>query len=122
MTDAARPADARVPAAAPATLDGLTAAVVAAETGATAERAERVLPVATAMVQRYAPAADGPLQVEAALRFCGYLLGSDYGAVLSENIGPRQVGYAPNHADMFRRCGAAALLSPWRQRRAGAIG
>ena len=122
MTGSARPADAQVPAALPATLDGLTASVVAAESSAALARAERVLPVATAMVQRYAPAAPGALQVEAAIRFCGYLLGSDYGEVLSETIGPRQTSYAPNNADMFRRCGAAALLSPWRLRRAGAIG
>ena len=60
---------------------------------------------------------------EAVIRFAGYLAGSDYGGIVSESsVESATVTYSVNHADAFRRSGAAGLLSPWRIRRAGAIG
>lgn len=99
----------------------LTAQALADESGATLERATRVLAVAVAVVEEYAPAAPVALKNEAVLRFGGYLLGSDYGGVRSESIGPRQVEYITNSATMFRNSGAAALLTRYRVRHGGVI-
>ena len=100
----------------------VTAEQLAAESSATVERSERVLPVAERMVTDYAPDAPEELRDEATFRFAGYLLGSDYGAVRTETIGPRSVEYVVNHASAFRNSGAAALLTRYRVRRAGSIG
>ena len=99
----------------------ITAQQLADETGASLERATRVLAVATAAVIQYAPAAPEALQNEAVIRFGGYLLGSDYGPITDESIGPRSASYVTNHAAMFRNSGAAALLTRYRVRRAGSI-
>ena len=81
-----------------------------------------VAETAAALVNDYAPDAPPALSNEAAIRFAGYLYGSDYGPVRSETIGPQAVEYVTNHAAMFRNCGAAALLTRYRRRRAGSIG
>ena len=99
----------------------LTADQLAAESGATLERASRVLPVAERMVEDYAPGAPPELKDEAAIRFGGYLLGSDFGAVRSETLGPLERELVVNHAGAFRNSGAAMLLTRYRVRRAGAI-
>lgn len=99
----------------------LTAAELAEETSASVDRATRVLAVATEFVSRFAPEAPEALQNEAAIRFGGYLLASDFGAIRKESIGPRDVEYVTNHAAMFRNSGAAALLTRYRIRRAGSI-
>lgn len=96
----------------------VTAQQLADETGADVARATRVLPVAVARVERYAPAAPEDVRDEAVMRFGGYLLGSDFGGVRSESIGPREVEYVTNHGPAFRHSGAAGLLSPWKVRRA----
>ena len=87
-------------------------------------RAQRLLDVATEVIERYAPGAPVALKVEAAIRFAGYLTGSDYGGVKSESIGPRSVEYSPpsTHAAMFRNCGAAGILTRYKKRRAGSVG
>ena len=77
---------------------------------------------ASAVVEQYAPGAPQALRDEAVVRFAGYMAQSDFGAIAKEDIGPRSVEYVTNHAAMFRNSGAAALLSRWRVRRAGAIG
>ena len=74
------------------------------------------------MVQQYAPGAPASLKNEAVRRFAGYLNQAGFGAMLEESIGELSVTPAPNHGLMFRNCGAAALLTRWRVRRAGAIG
>lgn len=106
--------------------DPITAAELAREIGeADADgiaRAERLLTVANEMVKRYAPAAPAAMKREAIIRYAGYMAGSDYGGIVKEGIGPRDVEYVTNHANAWRSCGAAGLLSRWRARRAGAIG
>ena len=80
---------------------------------------------ASALVQRYAPGAPQACRDEAVIRAAGYLAGSDFGAFLQEptSVGGKDGGrYVTNHASLFRNSGAAALLAPWRVRRAGAIG
>ena len=100
----------------------VTAQQLAAESGATVDRATRVLPVAVQMVEDFAPLAPQILRDEAVIRFCGYLLGSDYGTVQSETIGPFSRTFPVNHAAAFRNCGAAMLLTRYKVRRAGVIG
>ena len=99
----------------------ITAQQIADETSASVDRATRVLAVATEAVTHYAPDAPEVLQNEACLRFAGYLLGSDYGGIRKEGVGPREVEYVVNHAAAFRNSGAAALLTRYRIRRAGPI-
>ena len=103
----------------------LTATELAAEIGAEAGPAGRLLSVATVMVEGYAPEAPAALQNEAVIRFAGYLAGSEYGfsgAIASETVGPISYTLPVNHADAFRRCGAAMLLTRYRVRRAGLVG
>ncbi len=83
---------------------------------------ERLRAVAGQAVEDYAPSAPPVLKAEAVIRFAGYLFGSDFGGITSEDIGPRTVAYTVNHADAFRRSGAAMLLTRYRLRRAGLAG
>ena len=73
------------------------------------------------MVERYAADAPQALKDEAVIRYAGYLAQSDYGGIQQEALGPKSVTYQINHADAFRRSGAAGLISPWKVRRAGKI-
>ena len=86
------------------------------------DRIDRLGATAAAMVEQYAPAAPQPLKNEAVIRFAGYLKEANFGARRSDKVGDLEAEYAANHAAMFRNSGAAALLSRWRVRRAGAIG
>ena len=83
--------------------------------------AARLLPVAVALVQDYAPDAPEALQNEAVIRFAGYLAEARFGAVSSRSVDPLSQEYVVNHAPAFRNCGAAALLTRYRVRRGGAI-
>ena len=75
---------------------------------------ERMRPVATALVDRYAAAAPEAVRSEAVLRFCGALMESGYGSKFTKDVKP------VNHGSMFRTCGSMAILQPWHPRRAGA--
>ena len=108
------------PAATAAATATLKAAI--ASDGADDDQVARVGAVAAAMVEHEAPGAPQPIRDEATIRFSGYLLGSDFGGIRTEEIGPRKVEYSPNAGMAFRHSGAKALLAPWRVRRAGAIG
>ena len=90
--------------------------------GADAATVERLGAVAAAMVEQYAPDAPQTLKNEAVIRFAGYLTEANYGAMQSQKVGDLEGSYVASHANAFRNCGAAALLSRWRVRRAGAIG
>ena len=85
-------------------------------------RAGHILAVAWGIVRRFAPDAPEAVQREAVIRFGGYLAQSDFGGIRQETIGPLTTEYVVNHQAAFRNCGAMALLSPWKVRRAGAIG
>ena len=76
---------------------------------------------AAALVEKYAPGAPQPVKDEAVIRFAAYLIYTP-DPVKREKQGEREMEHEQNHAAMFRRSGAAALLSPWKIRRAGAIG
>ena len=112
----------------PTTPPALAAAVTrlkAAAQGATLDsdtRAAELGAVAAELVQQYAPRAPQALRDEAVIRFAGYLAQSDFGSIAKDAIGPLNREYPTNHAAMFRNCGAAALLTRWRVRRAGVVG
>ena len=86
------------------------------------DRLDALIGAASALIERESPGAPQATKNEACVRMCGYLAQSDFGAVRSETIGPKSAEYVTNHAAMFRACGAKSLLSPWKVRRAGAIG
>ena len=81
----------------------------------------RLVQAAAARVLRYAPDAPDEIHNEAAIRLVGYLAQSDYGSITEEAEGPMSRSFVVNHADAFRRCGAAGLLAPWRTHRAGNV-
>ena len=78
--------------------------------------------MASARVEKEAPRAPQAVKDEAVIRYAGYAAGADFGGVVKEDIGPLAVEYVVNHANSWRNCGAAGLLSPWKIRRAGVIG
>lgn len=100
----------------------LTAAGLAEATGASEAVAGRLLPVVTEMVERYAPDAPTAVQDEAAIRCAGYLADQPADARRSETTGAVSTSWAATHISALRHSGAMALLSPYKARRAGAIG
>ena len=78
--------------------------------------------LASALVERYASGAPQAVKNEAVIRTAGYIAQADFGTMLKEATGPVSQEHVTNHAGMFRNCGAAGLLSPWRVRHAGVIG
>ena len=81
--------------------------------------AVRLLPVAVALVERFAPAAPDVIQNEAAIRCAGWLIEAPAGPFQSEATGDVRSGFDGSRA--LRHSGAMGLLSPWKVRRAGAI-
>ena len=75
---------------------------------------ERMMPVAIALVDRYAAAAPEAVRSEAVLRFVGALMESGYGSKFTKDVKP------VNHGSMFRTCGSQGILQPWHPKRAGA--
>ena len=98
-------------------------ALLAAAIGSSGDlaAAERVMRVASVTVEKYAPTAPQAAKDEAVIRMGGFLLGSDYGGVMTEGAADQTVTYASHPvggSSAFRRSGAMGLLSPWRVRRA----
>lgn len=77
---------------------------------------------AAALVERYAAGAPQSIKDEAATRTAGYLSEQPAAAINSERIGDVAQRYASTHVSALRHSGSMALLSPWKQRRAGTIG
>ena len=84
--------------------------------------AARLLKVATEIVERYAPAAPEAIQNEAVVRCAGYLAQHPADGRREATVGGISSGWAPTHTSALRHSGAMSLLSPWKVRRAGAIG
>lgn len=92
----------------------LAAAINASETDAA-----RVLAVASALVERYAPAAPSHVQDEAVIRVSGYLLQIQPGAPRQVSAGSVQTSiWIPTGSSPLRSSGATAILAPWKRRRA----
>ena len=82
----------------------------------------RLLPVAVALVERFAPDAPDAIQNEAVIRCAGWLVEAPAGPIRSETTGDLRSGFDTSRAlGALRHSGAMGLLSPWKVRRAGAI-
>ena len=79
--------------------------------------AERLLPVARALIMQYSRDAPEAIKNESIIRICGYFSEARYGGFVSNEtkIPPA------SHAAAFRNSGAMALVSPWKRRRAGRV-
>ena len=84
--------------------------------------ADRLHPVAVALVDEYAPTAPEAIANEASIRIAGWLAAQPYAAVTSETTGDIGTRYAVNNVSALRHSGAGALLTRWHTRRAGVIG
>ena len=107
----------------PAALASATAQLKA-ELGAdlTDARVQALGSAAAALVERYAAGAPQAVKNEAVNRTAGYLLEQPAPALYAEAIGDVSKRHATTHISALRHSGSMALLSPWKQRRAGAIG
>ena len=85
------------------------------------DRATGLLPVATALVERYAPDAPEAVANEAAIRVAGWLGHTAAGSIAKVDTGPRSTEYAVGQKGALRHSGAMSLLAPWKVRRAGAV-
>ncbi len=100
----------------------LTAQTLAAGLSVPQDRATTLLATVTALVERYAPDAPEAVRDEAALRAAGWLYSAPANGIRRRSVGPLDASYSPNNHAALRHSGAMALLSPWKQRRAGVIG
>ena len=89
--------------------------------GIDADTAERLLKVATELCERYAPGVPEVIANEAVIRCVGWLADTPAPSLQSEQYGDLGATWAPGQISALRHSGAMALLSPWKQRRAGAI-
>ena len=97
-------------------------ALLARAIGASTADAERVMNVASALTERFAPGAPQSVRNESVIRTSGYLYGSDFGGVVSEGAADQKIDYSSSPiggSNAFRRSGSMGLLSVWRTRRAG---
>ena len=82
--------------------------------------AARLLPVATALVERFAPGAPAPVQNEAVIRVSGWLSQQPSDSRSSESFNVLGVDFSTAHnasaISPMRASGAMALLSPWKKR------
>ena len=82
----------------------------------------RLLPVASSLVEKWAPAAPDPISNEAVIRCAGWLRGQPPTSMRREVIGSYETEPAVSMTGALRHSGAMALLAPWKVRRAGFIG
>ena len=78
----------------------------------------RLLPVARAIVSKYAGAST-PTEIlnEAVIRVAGFLLESPASNLRSMTLGDLRRTWTPTHVSALRHSGAQALLSQWKVRR-----
>ena len=100
----------------------ISAAQLASAIGTDETTAAQLLAVTWDRCRQYAPGAPSTTLAEAVIRYAGWLIEAPAGGVRSESIGDISTTYSPAMLSGFRASGAAALLSPWRVRRAGSIG
>ena len=98
------------------TADDLRAAI-----GTDLDTATRLLPVATALVVRFAPDAPDAIQNEAAIRVAGWVAEAPASGVRSEAVGDVRTSWSPSSPVAMRASGAMALLAPWKARQLGVV-
>ena len=84
--------------------------------------ADRLHPVAKALVEQYAPNAPEAVQNEATIRTAAFLKDTKPTTLQSLRVGNIDLSFNTNQKSALRHSGAMALLSPFKQRRAGVIG
>ena len=99
----------------------LSAAELAEAVGIPEALAVRLLPTATALVDRFAPAAPEALANEAVIRTAGWLSEAPSSGARRESEGDISTTFSPAATGALRSSGAMALLSPWKARRAGVV-
>ena len=99
----------------------ITATQLQAAIGSDADTATRLLAVCTELVDNYAAFAPELVANEAVIRTAGWLVEQPPG-VMSQSVGDGlSIDYRGGTSPL-RNSGAMALLSPWKKRRARAIG
>ena len=103
----------------------LTSAALATAIKKPLEVAERLLPVASALVTRYGPLAPDAIQNEAVIRCSGWLANQPASACSRDQValpgGLGQIFAFRPSLGALRGSGGMALLSPWVRRRGGLI-
>ena len=99
----------------------LTATALAEALAINQALADRLHPVAVALVEQYAPLAPEEVQNLAVERCAGWLVEQPAAAIRSESVGDISTSYAPTMHSALRHSSAMSLLAPWKVRRAGAI-
>ncbi|MCY4002501.1 MAG: hypothetical protein OXF33_02155 [Rhodospirillales bacterium] len=97
-------------------VDDLRAAI-----GSDLDTATRLLPVATELVERFAPDAPESIQNEGTIRVAGWLAEAPSSGVRSEAVGDIRTSWSPSSPVPMRASGAMALLAPWKSREAGVV-
>ena len=101
----------------------LSACELATAIGAEEDVAGRLLTVVKAVIDKYAPTAPASVSNEAAIRYAGYLKNTTATVGLrSFEAGSLKIEPMMAHGSAFHHCGAAGLLSRFRQHRGGVIG
>ena len=100
----------------------ITATKLASIIGVDMATAERLLEVASALVENYADNAPDAIKNEAIIRCSGWLYESPSAGQRSESEGDLSTSYSPAMMGALRHSGAMGLLSPFKIRRAGKIG
>ena len=98
----------------------LTASALAQALGVNQAMADRLHPVAVALVEKYAPTAPTAVQDEAVVRCAGWLSEQPHASIQSESTGDIRTSYSTTNLSALRASGGMALLSPWKMRRGGA--
>ena len=99
-----------------------TAAALATAIRQPADVAARLLTVVAELVENYAEHAPESVQNEAAIRCDGYHAQQPAHACRSTTVDGVSPPWAATHTSALRHSGAMSLLSPWKIRRARAIG
>ena len=92
--------------------------------GLTDERVQQLGATASAVIEDYAPGAPQNVRDQCTEMYSAYLADARQSPLQEIEAGTIKLKYADNrsnHAGAFRLCGAAALLTRWKVRRAGAI-
>ena len=98
----------------------LTATALAQALGVNQALADRLHPVAVALVEKYAPGAPAAIQDEAAVRCAGWLAEQPAASIRSESTGDVSTADNTTSTSPLRASGAMGLLTGWKMRRGGA--
>ena len=99
----------------------IVADTIMVELDITLAHAERLLSVASALVNDYCDTCPDAVANESVLRVCGWLFQTPMGSIKSEAAGPLRITYNSEQKNALKHSGAESLLSGWKVRRAMVI-